>query len=381
MYMYTPSSLFIGLMLIIVMITQSKQINPDDPGKSTAHLLGDEPCVPFEYWATSLISFRLCLGKSEEEVRAGRTVTAMIRSRGFQPMCRGFHLLMWMMETVVPLSSNGYFLDTNPYIGGCVFHMAALGYKVIAAEKYEGFVDTMMGTMAMNPAFHHEVEIHHAALGTAHENKRVKFWHAGSGNNVNTGYDDAEADDPDGVNLEVVPFPSLVQERQVTLAALACVTSCNMGDILKTIPQIKLQTLPMIYLEVHFRYTKTTTEIHDILHILHHNDYIILPFIYPEYEYYYGRRSQEPEEVDKLFGSKVFGIPYSEDLIVETAKKFLNTKIDHDTLSEAFNREFHGVVAMTRSLYEKMVQHFLPDAEPSNYNRHLFGENFTLSSV
>jgi hypothetical protein len=93
-----------------------------------------------------------------------------------------------MYETVVPNGlSSGHFLDVGSYVGACTFHMASLGekiflvsnnkpplcdfvgmlgYNVLSVEGFSGFVDTMMATMEVNPAFHNEVEVHYALIGS-----------------------------------------------------------------------------------------------------------------------------------------------------------------------------------------------------------------------
>ena len=104
---------------------------------------------------------------------------------------------------------------------------------------------------------------------------------------------------------------------------------------------------------------------HDVLHILHKNDYVILTDQFPEMSMYYGAHGAEIFDVDYLFGSQRFNVPGSEDHRVKMARALLKSKIDHDTVLKGTrggkDMPFTDIIAIARPVYEKLCRHFFPD--------------------
>lgn len=109
---------------------------------------------------------------------------------------------------------------------------------------------------------------------------------------------------------------------------------------------------------------------HDVLHILHHNDYIILKDIFPEHDFYYGAHSNEIYDVDRLFGSRKFNIPGSEEQLVKSARELLLQTVDHDKIVNQ-RLDFTDVVVIAKPIYQKLVSHFFPEGAPAAAQRAL----------
>lgn len=67
------------------------------------------------------------------------------------------------------------FVDIGSNIGSCTVHMASLGFPVIAVEPVQQHVDTIRGSMALNPSFH--VDLHHIGLSSSDRSIHATFGH------------------------------------------------------------------------------------------------------------------------------------------------------------------------------------------------------------
>ena len=61
------------------------------------------------------------------------------------------------------------------YIGSCTVHMAALGFPVVSVEPVQEHVNTIRGTIDINPSFN--IELHHIGLSSEDRQIRANFGH------------------------------------------------------------------------------------------------------------------------------------------------------------------------------------------------------------
>jgi hypothetical protein len=102
----------------------------------------------------------MCVGMTDQDLKNGMSIINLINSRGFLPTCRIMQLMLWMSSmTTVEMSSTGTrrglfrdtFVDIGANIGSCSVHMASLGFPVISVEPVQQHVDTIRGTIDINP--------------------------------------------------------------------------------------------------------------------------------------------------------------------------------------------------------------------------------------
>jgi hypothetical protein len=145
---------------------------------------------------------------------------------------------------------------------------------------------------------------------------------------------------------------------------------------------LKTQALPMFKMYYNPAIHETLGkkgQAHDVLHILTHNNYVILKDIFPESMFYYGAHADEIYDVDRLFGSKKFNIPGSEEQLVKSARELLIQTVDHDRIV-GNKLDFSDVVVIAKPIYEKLVAHFFPEGPPAAAQRALRGGNETAAS-
>ena len=126
---------------------------------------------------TEVANFQMCVGQTDQDLMNGMSIINVIRSRGFLPTCRVLQLLLWMSSEVhehkiLPRES---FIDVGANIGSCSVAIASLGFPVVSAEPVIEHVNTIKGTMALNPSFH--IELNHIGICVADRKIKVNFGH------------------------------------------------------------------------------------------------------------------------------------------------------------------------------------------------------------
>lgn len=129
------------------------------------------------YDATSVTSFPMCVGQTDRDLKNGMSIIELIKSRGYLPTCRVLQLMLWMSSMVHENSAlnRDTFVDIGANIGSCSVAIAALGFPVVAAEPVQEHVDTIEGSMALNPSFH--IELHHVGIAIAEDTIKANFGH------------------------------------------------------------------------------------------------------------------------------------------------------------------------------------------------------------
>lgn len=129
------------------------------------------------YDATSVVSFPMCTGQTDQDLKNGMSIINLIASRGYLPTCRILQLLLWMSSEVhdTKLLNRETFVDIGANIGSCTVAIASLGFPVVAAEPVQQHVDTIRGTMALNPSFH--IELNHIGISVTEKKIKANFGH------------------------------------------------------------------------------------------------------------------------------------------------------------------------------------------------------------
>jgi hypothetical protein len=129
------------------------------------------------YVTTTVVNFDMCIGQSNQDLKNGMSIINLINSRGYLPTCRVMHLMLWMFSEVTPMKmlSREYFVDIGSNIGSCAVHMASLGFPVVAVEPVQQHVDTIRGSMDINPSFN--IELHHAGIDSSDKSIKANFGH------------------------------------------------------------------------------------------------------------------------------------------------------------------------------------------------------------
>jgi hypothetical protein len=147
----------------------NRTISGDVPNGGCKHAI--------RYDATSIVSFPMCSGQTDQDLKNGMSIINLIGSRGYLPTCRVLQLMLWMSSEVTEKKALGRdtFVDIGANIGSCTVGIAALGFPVIAAEPVQEHVNTIRGTMALNPSFH--IELFHIGIAVADRKIKANFGH------------------------------------------------------------------------------------------------------------------------------------------------------------------------------------------------------------
>ena len=129
------------------------------------------------YLATSAVTFPMCTGRTDQDLKNGMSIINLIASRGYLPTCRILQLLLWMSSEVQQSKhlNRETFVDIGANIGSCTVSIAALGFPVISAEPVQEHVDTIRGTMALNPSFH--IDLNHIGISVTEKKIKANFGH------------------------------------------------------------------------------------------------------------------------------------------------------------------------------------------------------------
>jgi hypothetical protein len=152
-----------------LMRISNRTISGDVPNGGCKHAM--------RYDATSIVSFPMCTGQTDQDLKNGMSIINLIGSRGYLPTCRVLQLMLWMSSEVNEKKAltRDTFVDIGANIGSCTVGIAALGFPVIAAEPVQEHVNTIRGTMALNPSFH--IELFHIGIAVAERKIKANFGH------------------------------------------------------------------------------------------------------------------------------------------------------------------------------------------------------------
>jgi FkbM family methyltransferase len=97
--------------------------------------------------------------------------------------------------------------------------MAGLGFPVIAVEPVQQHVDTIQGSIDINPAF--QLELHHNGISSVSKNIHANFGH-GARNWGASEFHEVSANETFEAALELKTVDQIIGNRRVTLLKIDC---------------------------------------------------------------------------------------------------------------------------------------------------------------
>jgi FkbM family methyltransferase len=210
---------------------------------------GENACFQtFYYYVNPNIQFHFCLSQSKEYNRNGRSITELVKGRGYMPTCRVLHLLLWMLQQVNDKYSPAkdyYFIDVGanigknslalsplffvffflsfflsvPHTGACSMHLAALGLNVISIEPIEEHLKIINGSLTLNPSF--KVDAIFGGISTENRKMKAQLYQQATnwGNSALTEVKPNEAFD---MEVDLYAVDSLAKGKTVSILKIDC---------------------------------------------------------------------------------------------------------------------------------------------------------------
>jgi len=296
-------------------------------------------------------------------LKNGMSIINLIRSRGYLPTCRVLHLLLWMHSAANDRGtiSRDAFVDIGSNIGSCAVHMAALGLPVVAVEPVRQHVDTIQGTININPSF--QLELLHGGISSDQKVIKANFGH-GARNWGASEFHEVGVNETFEAELILRSLDQVVgSRRSVALVKVDC-EGCE-WETLKG-GRRTLRKTPMMKIElVQPSYTagNETVHAHEIISFLNKSHFDLFMDPFNEQHLYFGKHGDKIMEIDGLFGSGKFSLGSDTNLLNSAAVKILSMQIDVEKFDhKTFLKQTTDVIAIERSLARKMRRKWLPTA-------------------
>jgi FkbM family methyltransferase len=311
------------------------------------------------YDSTSVASFPMCTGQTDQDLKNGMSIINLIGSRGYLPTCRILQLLLWMSSEVHENKqlSRETFVDIGANIGSCTVAIASLGFPVVSAEPVQQHVDTIRGSMSLNPSFH--IELNHIGISVAEKKIKANFGH-GSRNWGATEFHEADGNSTYEVELRLKTVDQVIGTRKVSLMKVDC-EGCEWAAIkgarrsLRKIPMIKLELVQPSYTA-----GNETVSASEVLQYLQKHGYEIYTDVWAENSLYFGNRGKEILDTDRMFGSKRFKLTTDLSVLEQSAKKILTAPIDVANFDQKlFLSKATDIIAIEKSLADRMKLRWL----------------------
>lgn len=314
-----------------------------------------------QYVTTSSVTFQMCTGQTHQDLKNGMSIINTINARGFLPTCRVMQLMLWMFSEVVgsKMLNKDFFVDIGANIGSCSVHMASLGFPVISVEPVQQHVDTIRGSIDINPSFH--IDLHHIGMSSSERTIHANFGH-GSRNWGATEFHEVSRNESFETELRLKTLEQVIGGRKVSLLKVDC-EGCEWAALKGA--QRALRRVSMIKIEVvqpsYSAGNETVTAEHVLL-FLQNNGFALFTDLWAENDLYFGRRNNEILEIDRMFGSKKFKEASVPDILLlhSCAKRVLAHPINASNFNHKhFMRSATDVIAIENTLAEKMKRKWL----------------------
>jgi FkbM family methyltransferase len=174
-----------------------------------------------QYFVTKNNQFPMCMGQTDQDLKNGMSIINLVNSRGCLPTCRILHLLLWMSSEVHEKSQlmRDYFVDVGANIGSCTVHMASLGFPVISIEPVPQHIDTIQGSIDINPSFN--IELHHMGMSAVNRHIKANFGH-GARNWGASEFHEVSTNTSFEIELPLRSLDTVLGNRKVALMKVDC---------------------------------------------------------------------------------------------------------------------------------------------------------------
>lgn len=315
------------------------------------------------YFVNSNIQYEMCVAQTDEYLKSGDSIIGIIRARNFMPTCRSLQMLLWMHSQIH--ESNGhrnYAIDVGANIGTCTMHMASLGYYVYAVEPVREHISIIQGSLKMNPTF--PVHLYQGGAGEADKIIFGKISHGDSnwgGSKIEiVGGDSAK--DGNAAQIDIFSLDSIIgTKKRITMLKIDC-EGCEYGALKGAVNSFS--KIAMIKFELNQKEYKAgneTISAKNMLKFVEEKNYELFVDQFTEMGLFHGGKAKTVLDVDRLFGSKKFGLGVDESFIHGYAKKVLKASIkvdEFDYESFAKNADMDVIAIQKKLAYLMKVKWF-----------------------
>ena len=312
------------------------------------------------YDTTPNVRFPMCTGQTDQDLKNGMSIINLVNSRGYLPTCRIMQLMLWMASTA---HDNGMlaketFVDIGANIGSCTVHMASLGFHVISAEPVVEHVNTIKGSVHINPSF--QVDLHHIGIADKEGTIKANFGH-GARNWGATEFHEVGQNETFELELHLKPLDQLLGTRRVSLMKVDC-EGCEAAAIFSAKRSFQHRRIQMIKIELvqpNYQSGNETVSAQQILQFLQDRHFDLYVDHWNEQNLYFGKRGNDVMDIDKMFGSKKFNLQSDLNVLYASARLVLSNPINATTFNQKnFMKQSTDVIAIERTLSEKMKAKF-----------------------
>lgn len=319
--------------------------------------LGCKHSTPYD--TTPNVHFPMCTGQTDQDLKNGMSIINLVNSRGYLPTCRIMQLMLWMASTA---HDNGMlaketFVDIGANIGSCTVHMASLGFPVISAEPVLEHVNTIKGSMSINPTF--QIDLQHIGVSEKESSIKANFGH-GARNWGATEFHEVKQNETFELELQLRTLDQIVGSRRVSLMKVDC-EGCEWAAIVGAKRSLKrIQMIKIELVQPDYTAGNETVSAQHILQYLQDRHFDLYVDHWNEQNLYFGKHGNDIMDIDRMFGSKKFNLKADRKVIDDSARLILSNPINASTFHQRnFMKQSTDVIAIERSLSELMKLKFL----------------------